>query len=304
MIKRMLLRLCFVCGLVGLSQPVFADMQVFTCEPELEALVKTLGGEKVSVSVATNAKQDVHYIQARPSLINKVRRADMVVCTGASLEVGWLPVLLKKGANPKVMDKPGLFMAAEQVTLLGAGAVADRSQGDVHPEGNPHAFQDPYRLLTIAEKLSERLALLDKENEAYYLERFSDFKKRWLAAIDKWEAKAAPLKGLAVVVHHKSWEYFLNWLGVTIAEAIEPLPGIPPSSSHLSKLVTQMESKPAYAIVRSPFTDKKGSLWLAKRTGICAVELAYTVGGNKQASDLFTLFDSMIDQLLEVKQCN
>ena len=303
MFNRTFLRLCLIFGLGALSSPALADLRVFTCEPELEALVKELGGEKVSVSVATHAKQDVHYIQARPSLINKVRRADMVVCTGASLEVGWLPVLLKKGANPKVQAKPGLFMAAEQVSLLGEGGVADRSQGDVHPEGNPHAFQDPYRMLMIAQKLAERLSDLDSDNKGYYVERFSDFKRRWLEAVATWEAKALPLKGQSVVVHHKSWEYFLNWLEIDIAAAIEPLPGIPPTTSHLSKLVTQMESKPAYAIVRAPFTSKKGSTWLAKKTGICAIELAYTVGGSERASDLFTLFESMIDQLLGAKQC-
>ena len=297
------LRLFVVFGLGVLPLTALADLRVFTCEPELEALVKELGGEKVSVSVATHAKQDVHHIQARPSLINKVRRADMVVCTGASLEIGWLPVLLKKGANPKVQVEPGLFMAAEQVELLGAGAVADRSQGDVHPEGNPHAFQDPYRMLSIAEKLAERLALVDADNKAYYLERLSDFKGRWLAAIATWEAKALPLKGQSVVVHHKSWEYFLNWLKIDIAASIEPLPGIPPTTSHLSQLVTQMKATPAYAIIRAPSTTKKGSTWLAKKTGVCAIELAYTVGGSKRASDLFTLFDSMIDQLLGAKQC-
>ncbi len=303
MINRILLKLCFVCGLGVLSSSALADMQIFACEPELEALAKELGGDRVSVSVATHAKQDVHYIQARPSLINKVRRADMVVCTGASLEIGWLPVLLKKGANPKVQGEPGLFMAAEQVELIGAGSVADRSQGDVHPEGNPHAFQDPYRMLSIAQKLADRLGVLDSDNKAYYLERFSDFKGRWLKAITNWETKAAPLKGQAVVVHHKSWEYFFNWLGIDMVASIEPLPGIPPTSSHLSQLVTQMESKPAYAIVRAPFTNKKGSVWLAKRTGICEVELAYTVGGSQQTTDLFTLFDSMIDQLLGAEQC-
>ena len=297
------LRLCFVFGLCVLSSSALAEMRIFACEPELEALVKALGGEKVSVSVATHAKQDVHHIQARPSLINKVRRADMVVCTGASLEVGWLPVLLKKGANPDVLEKPGLFMAAEQVELLDEGGIADRSQGDVHPEGNPHAFQDPYRLLLIAEKLAERLAVLDSDNKTYYLGRFSEFKGRWLTAIANWEAKAVSLKGQSVVVHHKSWEYFLNWLGIGMAASIEPFPGIPPSTRHLSKLVTQMESKPAYAIVRAPFSSKSGSEWLAKKTGICAIELSYTVGGSERASDLFTLFDSMIDQLLGAKQC-
>ncbi len=303
MMKKILWQLCVLCVLGVSSTSALADIRVFTCEPELEALVKTLGGDKVTVSVATHAKQDVHHIQARPSLINKVRRADMVVCTGASLEVGWLPVLLKKGANPAVQKAPGLFMAAEHVDLLGQVEVVDRSKGDVHPEGNPHAFQDPNRLLLIAEALAERLAVLDSDNKAYYVNRFADFKGRWLAAIAEWEKKAAPLKGKGVVVHHKSWGYFLNWLGMNMVASIEPLPGIPPTTSHLSKLVKKMESEPAYAIVRAPYTDKKGSLWLSKRTNICVVELAYTVGGSKQALDLFGLFDSMIDQLLEAKDC-
>ncbi|MBV1882008.1 MAG: zinc ABC transporter substrate-binding protein [Pseudomonadales bacterium] len=300
MLKRLLI---IIFPLFLFAEESLAELQVFACEPELESLVQELGGELVTTYVATHAKQDVHHIQARPSLINRVRRADLVLCTGASLEVGWLPVLLQKGANPKVQKEPGLFLAANQVERLDVGQKADRSQGDVHPEGNPHVMLDPRKVLPIAELLTQRLGLLDPRHQETYQANFERFKQRWLNAITRWNELAKPLRGKPVVVHHQSWVYLLNWLGMELVATLEPLPGIPPSTSHLSKLIKQMAQAPAYTIIRSPFADKKGSQWLSKKTGICAIELPFTVGGNSDANDLFGLFDSTIALLINAKSC-
>lgn len=288
-----------VCLLLSLvTTPALAKLQVFACEPEWGALAGELGGEAVDVSVATSALQDVHQIEARPSLIAKVRRADLVVCSGAELEVGWLPQLLRQAANPRVDSGPGLFMAADQVTTLDRPSTLDRAAGDVHPQGNPHIHLDPHRLLQVANALSARLSQLDAAQAPLYATRLADFSTRWSAAMTRWEARAAPLKGKRIIVNHISWTYLNAWLGLEQIGALEPKPGVPPTSAHLAGLIALAQSAPAYAIVSAAYQDRKPADWLQERSGVPAVVLPFTVGGNAQASDLFGLFDSTIELLL------
>lgn len=276
-----------------------ADLKVFACEPEWEALAQELGGDKVDVSSATNALQDPHYIQARPSLISKVRRADLLVCSGAQLEIGWLPMLLKKGNNPRVMPGGNGFLEASQyVKKLDIAESVDRSQGDVHPQGNPHIQTDPRNILLVAQVLSKRLAELDPANAGLYEQKMADFGQRWTAAIKGWDERAAVLKGKRVIAHHKSWVYLENWLGLDEVATLEPLPGIPPTASHLASLLNQFGDKGADFIIRAPYQSDKPSEWLSERTGIPAVMLPSTVGGSDQATDLFKWFDDIIDRLL------
>ena len=283
------------------ASPAFAKLRVFACEPEWGALAQELGGDAVEVAVATSALQDVHRIEAKPSLIAKVRRADLLVCSGAELEAGWLPQLVRQANNPKVGGGAGWFMAAEQVTTLDRPAAVDRAAGDVHPQGNPHVHLDPHRVLLIAKALSARLAQLDAAQAGHYATRLADFSTRWTAAIARWEAKAAPLKGKKIIVHHISWVYLNAWLGLEQVGALEPKPGVPATSSHLSGLIATAKSAPAYAIVGAAYQDAKPAHWLEERTGVPAVVLPYTVGGNAQAKDLFGLFDSTIDLLLRAR---
>lgn len=281
-----------------MAAPAQAALKVFACEPEWGALVQELAGDKAQVDVATTALQDVHMIDAKPSLIAKVRRADLVVCTGAELEAGWLPQLLRQAGNGRVASPPGFFLATQQVTTLEKPQQLDRAQGDVHPQGNPHIQMDPYRVLTVAKALAARLAQLDVGNAAAYQQRLADFTSRWTAAIKRWEAKAAPLKGRKVVVHHISWVYLWQWLGLQQIGALEPLPGVPPTSAHLARLVDLTKNSQTLAIVRAAYQDGKASQWLAERTGVPAVELPLTLGGDAQSTTLFGLFDSTIDKLL------
>ena len=296
--KRFLLPVLLVSGL--LASPAQAKLRVFACEPEWGALVQELAGDKVDIDVATSALQDVHQIEAKPSLIAKVRRADLTVCTGAELEVGWLPQLVRQSGNQKIAGGTGVFSAASQVATLQKPTQLDRAAGDVHPQGNPHVQMDPYRVLTIAKALDARLAQLDAANAAFYQQRLADFSTRWSAAIKRWEAKAAPLKGRNIVVHHDSWIYLTQWLGMKQVGALEPKPGVPPTSAHLASLVETTKSSNTLAIVRAAYQDPKASAWLSERTGVPAVALPFTVGGDAEAKDLFGLFDSSIDKLLGV----
>ena len=285
--------------LLGLAAtPAFAKTKVFACEPEWGSLVTELAGDKVDLSVGTTALQDVHQIEAKPSLIAKVRQADLIVCTGSELEVGWLPQLLKQSGNAKVASGNGYFMASEQVATLERPTALDRANGDVHPRGNPHVQLDPYRVLKIANALDARLAVVDPANAATYKQRLADFTTRWQAAIKKWEAKAAPLKGKNIVVHHISWVYLNTWLKLNQIGALEPKPGVPPTSGHLSTLIATAKAQNAYAIITAAYQDQKPAHWLSDRTGVPVVMLPYTVGGDAQSKDLFGLYDSTIDKLL------
>lgn len=281
-----------------ISTPVQAKLRVFACEAEWASLLNELAGDAIDVDLATNALQDVHVVEARPSLIAKMRKADLLVCSGAQLEIGWLPQLLRQAGNSKVSTGAGNFMAASQVTTLEKPVSVDRSAGDVHPDGNPHVQLDPYRVLAIAKALSARLGELDAANATTYQQRFGDFETRWQAAIKRWEAKAAPLKGKAVIVHHSSWIYLLQWLGMREIGSLEPKPGVPPTSSHLSSLIDVTKSGGAIAIISAAYQDSKPSRWLAGRTGVPALVLPFTVGGDDQAKDLFGLYDSTLDKLL------
>lgn len=284
--------------LFAVSLPAEAKLRAFACEPEWGALLDELAGDTIRVDVATSALQDVHVVEARPSLIARMRNADLLVCSGAQLEIGWLPQLLAQAANPRVTSGAGNFMASTQVATLEKPVAVDRSAGDVHPDGNPHVHLDPHRLLLVAKALGARLIALDAPNAATYRQRLDDFERRWTAATLAWEAKAAPLRGKAVIVHHTSWVYLLDWLGMRRIGTLEPKPGVPPTSSHLSGLVDLARNGEAIAILSAAYQDRKPAAWLAARSGIPDLVLPFTVGGDDRSTDLFGLYDSTLDKLL------
>lgn len=285
------------------TQPAAARLQILACEPEWGALASALGGDKVEVHNATTAQQDPHHIQARPSLIASARQADLLICSGAGLEAGWLPLLLRKSGNPKIQPgAPGHLMAAEQVALLDKPKVLDRSEGDIHAEGNPHLHLDPRRLAAVARVLEARLIAIDGANGDHYRQRGSAFQQRWSEAIGGWEQRAAPLKGMRVVVHHRNWRYLFDWLAIEEAGTLEPKPGIPPNTAHLAALAQTMARQPAALIIRTPYQEARPSRWLAERSGVAMAQLPYTVGGSSAANDLFALFDETLGQLLAAQR--
>ena len=280
-----------------------AELKVLACEPEWGALVKELAGDKVSVYVATTALQDPHRIEARPSLVAAARNAGLVVCTGAELEVGWLPLLIRQSGNSAIQPgKPGHFEAAAYVRMLDVPQRLDRADGDVHAAGNPHIQTDPRNITLVAEPLARRLAELDPANAATYQARSADFQARWKAAIQRWEQSAAPLRGVPVVVLHKAFPYLQQWLGLVEVAALEPKPGVEPTSAHLSTVLAGLKTRPAKMILRAAYNDPRGADWLAERTQLPVVVLPFTVGGNEQAKDLFSLFDDTVQRLLKANR--
>ncbi len=281
-------------------QPASAALNVFACEPEWASLTKELAGNYAEITTATTAYQDPHQIQARPSLIAKLRRADLAVCTGAQLEIGWMPMLLQQSGNDKVQSgRPGNFQAALQVKMLQVPDSVNRALGDIHPDGNPHIQTDPRSIAAVAKALTARLEQLDPANASYYAARGADFSKRWDAAIARWEQEAKPLHGVRVVVHHDGWVYLFNWLGLEKAGELEPKPGVPPSAGHLAELKQELASNPAKMVIYAAYQDSRSADWLSGQTGMPAVKLPFTVGGTPGASDLFGLYQDTIDQMLK-----
>ncbi|MDB5764769.1 MAG: zinc transporter substrate-binding protein [Herminiimonas sp.] len=283
-----------------LALPAHATVNVLACEPEWAALATEIGGDKVKASSATTALQDPHRIEARPSLIARTRNADLLVCTGLELEVGWLPILLQQSGNAKIAPgQPGYLEAGMLVPRLEIPTRLDRSEGDVHAAGNPHIQQDPRNIARVADALVQRLSQIDPANASFYQARHKDFSARWNAAIQNWERQAAPLKGVSVVEHHKNMEYLLNWLGMRAVGTLEPKPGVEPSAAHLSELGNQLQRQPAKMVLRAAYQDSRASQWLAEHAHIPAVVVPFTVGGDEKAKDLFGLFDDTLQRLLE-----
>ncbi len=287
-------------AVLALSGPAQA-LKVFACEPEWAALARELAGDQATIYTATNALQDPHQVQAKPSLIAAVRNADLLVCTGAELEVGWLPILLRQSGNGAVQaGQPGQFNAADYVRKLEVPTRLDRADGDVHAEGNPHIQTDPRNIATVAQALGKRLGEVDPAHASLYQSRLADFNTRWNQALQRWTQSAAPLKGLPIVVQHKGFPYMENWLGLKQVAALEPQPGVEPSSAHLSTVLSQLQRQPAKVVVRAAYNDGRGSQWLSERAHIPVAVLPFTVGGSERAKDLFGLFDDTVDQLLKV----
>ena len=289
-------------GLAALSgSPRQADaaLNVFACEPEWASLVQELGGEKVSVYAATNAQQDPHQVQARPGLIARARSADLVVCTGAELEIGWMPVVLRQSGNARIQPSgPGYFESAQYVRLLDIPNKLDRAEGDVHAAGNPHIQTSPHNIRAVAVALGKRLGEIDGGNASVYAQRTQDFLRRWDAATKKWEAAAAPLRGINIAVAHKNWVYLVTWLGMNDPIALEPKPGVPAGPAYLTQVLEEIPRKSVRFVIYAAYEDARPSRYISEQAKIPAVLLPFTVGGTDAAKDLFGHFDDTIARLL------
>ncbi|WP_079435423.1 metal ABC transporter solute-binding protein, Zn/Mn family [Zoogloea sp. LCSB751] len=298
MFSKAILRLAVVLMVIA-AMPASAALNVFATVPEWAALAREIGGDKVNVFAATNALQDPHRIEAKPSLIARARSTQLVIATGAELEVGWLPVVLREAGNASIQPgQAGYFEAASAVRLLEVPARLDRADGDVHPGGNPHIQTDPRNLLKVADALTVRLTQLDPANAAAYKAGLARFSERWKAALVRWEQAAVPLRGVPVWVQHRSFPYLADWLGLKELGALEPKPGVEPSSAHLAGILERQKATPARLILRAAYARPTASEWLGERAHVPVVVLPFTVGGDAEAGDLFGLFDDTLRRLL------
>ena len=283
-----------------LALPAHADLNVFASVPEWGALAHEIGGDKVKVYNATHGLQDPHRIDAKPSLIARARSAQLVVATGAELEIGWLPVVLRESGNARIQaGQPGYFEATRYVTLLELPAALDRANGDVHAAGNPHVQTDPRNLLKIGEALAARMGELDAVNASVYQAGYQAFAGKLRTALARWEKEAAPLRGVPILVQHKAFPYLQNWLGLKEVGSLEAKAGVDPSSAYLAEIVARQATQPAKMVILPAYQYDAPSRWIAERTRMPVVTLPFTVGGTPEAKDLFSLYDDTVRRLLK-----
>lgn len=287
-------------ALLTLASPLaLADLKIFATVPEWGALAQELGGDKVKVYTATTGLQDPHRIQARPSLIANARTSNLVVATGAGLEDGWLPTVLRESNNPAITNaQTGYFVASAFVRMRDVPAEVDRTMGDVHAAGNPHIQTDPRNILLIARALSTRMQSLDPENATYYQTQLKHFDQSWQTNLRRWQTQAAPLRGVKVWYQHDGYPYMNAWLGLDQVGVLEPRPGVEPSSRQLAALLQRQQSVQARMVIASAYMNDAPSKWLAEKANIPMVVLPFTVGGNEQVKSLASLYDDTIQRLL------
>ena len=294
------IRIIFVLLMIMFSS-VQATINVFACEPEWAALAEELGGDRLTIYSATTSMQDPHHIQARPSLIARARRADLLVCSGAELETGWLPLLLRKAGNATIQPgQPGNFVAADYVEKQDVPKKLDRSMGDVHAEGNPHIHTSPDNILLVADALRQRLSKIDVDNEKHYSSRYADFEKKWSQLMLEWKKQTNFLQGENIVSHHTYWTYLNRWTGMNVLTTLEPVPGVSPSSSHLAKIKKQLSQQEIKMIIHVSYVSDRPSRWLAEQTGAPVIALPATVD-YQGGQTLSQWFDVVIQQLVSVK---
>lgn len=290
-----------VVSLLGVSAPAQARLNIFTCEPEWAALARVLAPE-AKIFSATHARQDPHEIEARPALISALRRADLAICTGAGLEAGWLPMLQSRAGNTRITPgATGLLLAAESLPLLeDAHHHPSRDKGHVHAEGNPHIQLDPRLLARVAARIADRLAALDPADAASYRRRLEGWLAEWNTRIEHWQQAAKPLFGEAVIAEHSSFAYLFRWLELYQAADLEPVPGVPPTVSHLQTLLQRARDDPPMAVVQALYQDPQPGRWLADKLAVPLLTLPTTVTADGSTRSLEGLFDHLIAALLAV----
>jgi len=296
--KRQYRNLLLVITALIFSANAQATLNVFACEPEWAALAKELGGDKLNIYAATTSMQDPHFIQARPGLIAKARQADLLICTGADLEVGWLPLLLRKASNSKIQPgSSGHFFAADYVNKLDIPETLDRRHGHVHVEGNPHIHTNPENLLRVAQALTKRLIKVDLANQDFYRKKLDAFEQHWQQSIKRWQQQAEVLKGIKIVSHHRYWSYLNDWTGMQLVATLEPVPGVSPGSTHLAALKKRMADKNVKMTIHVAYVNDRAARWLSKHSGVPTVSLAATVDFQKGES-LTAWFDGVVEKLV------
>ena len=297
-------KIIFVCCLIlSVASVAAAKIKVVTTTQDLAALAREVGGEFVDVESLTRGDQDPHYIEPKPSYAMRLNRADLVIEVGLDLEIGWLPVLLLQARNPKLaLGSLGLLDASEGLPILEVptGKI-DRSQGDIHPLGNPHYWLNPNNGIIVAQHIAQRLAELDPSHAANFQQNAEGFAARLKTEIKKWESELAPFKGRKVVIYHKSFSYFAAWSGLTVAAMIEPKPGIPPSPAYLVSLIDLMGRDRIAVILTENFYDPKPSASLAAKTGAKLLLLPTSVQGEPAVRTYDDLFQTIVTRLTEAR---
>ena len=279
-------------------------LNVVTATTDMASLTQEVGGDHVNVESIAKGYQDPHFVEAKPSFLLKLRQADLLVVVGLQLEIGWLPPLITQSGNPRIQVGAKGYLDASQfaeIMEIPQGTVT-RAEGDVHPLGNPHYWLDPDNGRRIARGIANKLADLDPEDNAYFQQRFQDFDKRLAAAEQKWDAEMKPYRGRKVVTYHRSFPNFAKHYGLNVIGYVEPRPGIPPTPSHTIELIQLMKRENCKVVLVEPYFDLKTPQSIGRETGAQVVVYLPSVGGEKQVTNYFELFDYDIALLTKAFQ--
>jgi zinc/manganese transport system substrate-binding protein len=291
--------------LAAVSANASAATKVVTTTQDLESLTREVGGDKVTVESLAKGYQDPHFVEAKPSFILKLHGADLLIAVGRELEIGWLPALVNQARNPRIQPNGDRYLDASltaNILEIPSGQIT-RAMGDVHPSGNPHYWLGPDNGRRIDLAIQKKLAEISPADAAYFAQRYADFDRRLADAEKRWQAAMAPYKGTKVVTYHRSWPNFTDAFGLNVIGYVEPKPGIPPSPSHTLELIQEMKRQQVKVIMIEPYFDRKTPDSIARETGAQVIVLAPSVGGEKEVTDYFKLFDYNVNLVVNaIKQ--
>jgi len=288
--------------LFALSSPLHGKVRIVATLTDLASIAKEIGGEHVEITALSKGYQDPHFLQAKPSYMRLLNRADLLIYNGLELEVGWLPLLIRGARNPDISPGgQGHLNASQGIQALEVpSGDLDRSMGDIHPEGNPHYLLDPRNSLIVAASIADRLKALNFERSEIYDSNYESFKGKLESEMANWKLRFGDRKNLQVVTYHKHWPYFANWLEIDIVDQVEDKPGIPPSPKHVSALVNRMKTEDIQSLFAVNFSNQTIAQRVAERAGAKLLILPIHVEGESNISSYFELFEHLINQVSQI----
>ena len=294
-------KILIAAGLVAGLCPAASKLNVVTSTEDLAALGREVGGDHIAIDSIAKGYQDPHFVEPKPSFLLKLQKADLLAVVGLQLEIGWLPPLITQSGNPKIQVGANGYLDASQfaeILDVPQGTVT-RAMGDVHPLGNPHYWLDPDNGRRIARGIAAKLGEMDPGDASYFQERFQDFDKRLSAAELKWDAEMKPYRGRKVVTYHRSFPNFAKHFGLEVIGYVEPRPGIPPTPSHTIEIIQQMKRENCKLVLVEPYFDLKTPQSIGREANAQVVVYLPSIGGEKQVTNYFELFDYDIGLLVK-----
>jgi zinc/manganese transport system substrate-binding protein len=299
--KRILISAATVLAAQLIAAPASAAINVVTTTGDLASIAQEVGGDKIKVTSLAKGYQDPHFVEAKPSFVLLLNKANLLIAIGRDLEIGWLPPLITQSRNSAIQPgAEGYLDASANVKILDlpTGAIT-RAMGDVHPSGNPHYWLDPENGKRIAKSIQEKLSRMDGPNAAYYAQREADFERRLSEAQARWKATMAPYKGTKIVTYHRSWPNFADAFGLEVVGYVEPKPGIPPTPQHTLDVINAIKAQNVKIILVEPYFDSKTPNSIASNTGAKVLVMPPSVGGVPEVTDYLKLFDHDIAMLVD-----
>jgi zinc/manganese transport system substrate-binding protein len=297
MIKKILLSCSFS---ILFSLPALAELNIVTSYPYIEELVKQVGKDKVKVTALASGNWDPHFVVAKPSLIVKARKANLMIINGGELEIGWLPPVIRQANNAEIQTGTSGFLDLSGVVkLIQVPTNVSRSEGDLHSLGNPHYSLDPYNMTLLSKAITQRMSKLDPENATYYSDNNKAFTKEWKKSLSKWSNQMKKVKGIKVFQYHRIYDYFIQRFGLVLSANLEPVPGIMPTAKHLNMLIQTAKEENVKYIFQDIYHPQDPAEFLSSKTGLKILKIPHDVNAVKEADSLFSLFDTIVDKVTQ-----